>query len=650
MLLPSAPLNAVLKALATALMPDPDIGVDEWSDQYQIIPKDSGAAEAGKYRTERTPHARTVMQCLSSSHPCKKVVIMGASQMLKTQVGLNWLMATIHTAPSNFLWVAPSESLVKRASARIETNIEAVPEIRERVAKKRSRDSSNTINRKEYPGGSLNIVTSGSAKNLAEISVRYVFFDECDRTLEDVGGEGDAVALALARQTTFERTRKAYLPSSPLIKGESIIERLYLAGTQRHALADCPHCHTAQPLAWDNVIELPDGDAGYTCQGCGAVLTEQDKPAMFARGAWSDGVQPLDGETESFTINALFLPLGWMPWRALLGQFKSAKKADELGDDSQLKTFMNTRLALPYEQKKEYNDADTIRARAEPYRVGTIPHGPVILTAGVDTQLDRLEVLVIGWGRGLEAWVIDYQIIHGNPAEDDVWRALDAALSVAYQTPSGGVLVPKITFVDSGGAHTQSVYDHILPMRKARCIKGSSYLGDNILHKKTRVDVSWRGETVKGGVELWILGTHTAKDYLSARLKIESGEGQIHFPADLPDHFYTQLTAEYRTGGRWICPKGQRNEAWDMLVYAMSATHYLGLHRLPPDGWTKLEAQLQVNQSGLFAPAPPPAPALPTPASETKPETPQTPVDTNKVAKPAPRMRVVCNNGNNRWT
>jgi hypothetical protein len=88
-----------------------------------------------------------------------------------------------------------------------------------------------------------------------------------------------------------------------------------------------------------------------------------------------------------------------------------------------------------------------------------------------------------------------------------------------------------------------------------------------------------------------------------------------------------------------------------MLVYAMSATHYLGLHRLPTDGWAKLEAQLQVNQSGLFAPAPPTAPALPTPTPtpETKPETPQTPVDTNKVAKPAPRMRVVCNNGNNRW-
>ena len=114
MLIPSAKISTILQALATALMPDPDIGVDEWSDQYQVIPKDSGAAEAGKYRTERTPHARTVMQCLSSSHPCKKVVVMGASQMLKTQVGLNWLMSTIHSAPSNFLWVSPSESLVKR--------------------------------------------------------------------------------------------------------------------------------------------------------------------------------------------------------------------------------------------------------------------------------------------------------------------------------------------------------------------------------------------------------------------------------------------------------------------------------------------------------------------------------------------------------
>ena len=58
-----------LTALADSLDPDPDLPVDVWADTYQVIPKDSGANEYGKFRTSRTPHARAVMQALSDHHP-----------------------------------------------------------------------------------------------------------------------------------------------------------------------------------------------------------------------------------------------------------------------------------------------------------------------------------------------------------------------------------------------------------------------------------------------------------------------------------------------------------------------------------------------------------------------------------------------------
>ena len=50
-----------LTTLAASLDPDPDLPVDVWADTYQVIPKDSGANEYGKFRTSRTPHARMVM-------------------------------------------------------------------------------------------------------------------------------------------------------------------------------------------------------------------------------------------------------------------------------------------------------------------------------------------------------------------------------------------------------------------------------------------------------------------------------------------------------------------------------------------------------------------------------------------------------------
>ena len=70
-----------------------------------------GAAEHGKYHTSRTPYAREVMRCLSPAHPCRRVVVMGASQMLKTQVALNWMGALIHMAPGNIMALEDKDSL-----------------------------------------------------------------------------------------------------------------------------------------------------------------------------------------------------------------------------------------------------------------------------------------------------------------------------------------------------------------------------------------------------------------------------------------------------------------------------------------------------------------------------------------------------------
>lgn len=143
------------------LRPDPDVWIDQWADDYMRIPRDTGAAEPGKYRTARTPYAREPMRCLSPAHPCKRVVTMVASQLMKTQIALNWIGGLIHMAPSNILTLLPSLGLAKRVSSRISKTIKATPVLRERVASSRSRDSRNTMDTKEFEGGSLYVTTAG---------------------------------------------------------------------------------------------------------------------------------------------------------------------------------------------------------------------------------------------------------------------------------------------------------------------------------------------------------------------------------------------------------------------------------------------------------------------------------------------------------
>lgn len=608
--------NVIADSVARGFMPDPDMTVDAWADRYMIIPKDSGANEHGKYRTSRTPHARDVMRALSDNHPCKRVALKGASQMLKTQVGLNWFGASVHQSPANFLWIMPTGNLAKRTSARVAKTIAAVPELAERVASPRSRDSVNTMNTKEYIGGALTIVSSGAAANLSELPARRVFYDEIDRAEANINGEGASWKLAEARQTTFEGNKKSYYPCSPTIEGESTIDELYLMGTQQEAMADCVHCGHEQTLVFERLQRSADGQTAlYPCIECGACMVESDKPRMFARGAWTTGV-PGDGETISFTISAMFLPYGWFSWLGLLKEYEAAKEKLAQGNDELMITFYNTRLARSWARAKEQTKASELQERAEPYRLGTVPKGGLILTAAVDTQPDRLEFKTVAWGAGMQCWVVDYQILIGAPAELGVWEKLDQLLKSRYRHAGGQMLPISAAFIDSGGHNTQDVYNFTSTrqLNHIFAIKGESRPNKPVLPAKpSLVDIDWQGRKQEKGAKLWLIGTDTAKDYLTNCYKLAPGPGAIHFSKDLSLDYFEQLTVEYRTStykrGRkvttWQKPNGARNEAGDLMVYNLAVAHYLGLHRKTEGQWDYIRDVVDPATGDLFRPPAP---------------------------------------------
>lgn len=603
---------AVMDAIAKGLAPDPNMPFDQWADEHMVIPADSGANEYGKYRSSRTPHARQVMRVLSPSHKCKRVVVKGASQMLKTQVALNMLGATIHQAPSNFLWIVPTGTLVKRSSIRIDKTVRAVPVLESRVASKRSRDAANNLTTKEYPGGTLHILTAGAAANLSEVSARYIVYDEIDRSEGNVGNEGAPGALAEARQTTFEQNRKIYYPSSPTIEGESPIDTLYKTGTQREAAAECIHCGYVQVLEFERLIKSEDGlQVMYPCESCGGLHFESDKTRMFANGIWTDGVQG-DGETESFTISQMYLPYGWLPWLALMRLYEKAKRQMDQGDENEMIVFYNTRLARCWARQKEQAKYDELMARAEEYPLGTVPANALVLTAAIDTQNDRLEFKVVGWGEGMESWVVDYQIILGSPADQATWQRADELLRGRYRHEHGQMMVIAGAFIDSGGTATQEVYNFTGPRQKRNvyAIKGASRPHRPIVSSKpTLVGVNNRGQIEKHGAKMWFIGTDTAKDYLAARWKKTSGPGAVHFSKELTEDYYKQLTAEYRTTvykrGRpvsvWEKKQADRNEAGDLMVYNLACAQFLGLHKRNEHQWQLLRDRVKPSTEDLFS-------------------------------------------------
>lgn len=602
-------------AYMRGLRPDPELWIDEWADEYMRIPRESGAAEPGPYRTDRTPYAREPMRCLSPAHPCRRVVTMVASQLMKTQIALNWIGGVIHMAPSNFLMLLPTLGLAKRVSARVAHTIDATPVLKERVAKARSRDARNTMDTKEFEGGTLYATTAGSAANLAELAARYVYGDEVDRWDVDVDNEGDPIELAETRMSTFGRNAKAYFSSSPTIKGASRIDDLFTESDQRHYYVPCPHCHEMQVLEWENLKYTEDySRVQYLCCNpeCGGLIDEHHKGEMLAKGEWRAHAEG-DGETVGFYLNALYAPLGWVSWLGLAKQHDKAKKAQDKGDLEPMQVFYNTRLARLWDSAQEITKASELQARAEDYRLGTAPAGVLIITAAVDTQHNRLELLVIGYGEGLERWVIDHQVIMGDPSDERTWLALDEKLKARYRHTSGVELAICATAVDSGGHHTDEVYQfcRLRRWRNVFAVKGASKPGRPVIAQRpSRVDVTWKGATEKHGAELWMVGTDTAKDWIYNRYALNDGPGALHFSSDLPTDFYQQAVAErkiarYVKGHKrieWVKGKADRNEALDLLVYNLGMAHYLGLHRYKEAEWSKLRAA--VSQGSLFADRP----------------------------------------------
>lgn len=559
-----------LDAFRRGLKLDPDITISEWADEYRMLSSEGGA-EPGKWRTDRTPYMREIMDCLSPSHNCKRVAFMKGAQIGATEGINNWIGYVIHMAPGPFLMVQPTQDLAKKVSKqRIATAINETEVLRERISAPRERDSGNTLMAKEFTGGVLMLTGANSASGLRSMPIRYLALDEVDAYPADVDGEGDPIKIAEKRTATFSR-RKIFITSTPTIKNLSRIEREFDKSDQRWFNLPCPHCDKYQPLKWGGIhfehkkYKL-EGDVCFVCSGCGAAIEERYKTQMLSRGKWVAS-NPA-GKFPGFHLSALYSPLGWTSWRDIVEDFLEFKRSKNVNLQ---KAWTNTVLGETWEETGKEVDYTGLFNRRETFPEGFINKNITLITAGVDTQDDRIEITVVGWARDEESYVLDYTTLYGDLSKPDIWNNLDIELLKVYRHEMGAMRI-SCAAIDTGGHYTSQVYEFAKPResRKVYAVKGSSVAGLPISGKPSRQ---------KSGVYLFSLGVDTAKDLLFNRLGIsEHGPGYIHFPATLSEEYFQQLTAEKAVtkfskgfGKReWIKTR-PRNEALDMFVYAIAA-------------------------------------------------------------------------------
>ena len=148
-------MDEVIETWQAGQLPDAKLTISEWADEYRTLSA-KAAAEAGRWRTARTPYLQAIMDALSSHSPIQRVVFMKGAQVGGTEAGNNWIGYVIHLSPAPMMAVSPTTELAKRNSKqRIDPLIEDCAALKARVKPARSRDSGNTVLSKEFPSGVL---------------------------------------------------------------------------------------------------------------------------------------------------------------------------------------------------------------------------------------------------------------------------------------------------------------------------------------------------------------------------------------------------------------------------------------------------------------------------------------------------------------
>lgn len=589
-------LQFVQDAWADGWQIQPVMLLSEWADEKRILPR-AASSEPGRWRTDRTPYLREIMDCLSESSPVREVNLRKGTQSGGTEVGINWAAYVVDYCPGPMMVVQPTVEVGSRWSKqRFAPIVELMPCLREKIAPSRSRDSGNTTLLKEFPGGMLIISGANSSASLRSMPVRFLFLDELDEYPIDLNDQGSAQEQAERRTSSFAR-RKIFRVSTPTVKDASAIDREFLRGDQRFYHVPCPHCSLMQPLVIDNLLD----DGTFVCRttdgaGCGCVIEEHQKTAMLAAGQWV-ATHP-EREVRSYHIWSAYAPLGLGYSWAEICEMRAAARADS----ALMVTFTNTILGESYEGLSQRVEADDLSKRAGAWMRRTIPKGCLMLTAGVDVQANRFAVLICGWGRNETCWIIDYVELPADPTKPEDWEMLDEFLHRGIENSSGVPMRPEHVAIDSGN-WSHDVYRYVRP-RQSRgvfAIKGASQSGKPIIGRASKVEVNHRGKTSRLGVQLWLVGTDTAKQALIQRLlgdaELPTESQRILFPKDIGQDFFDQVTGErYDTDARrWIRIPGRRNEALDCLVYAYAAAIRppLRIHTLREIDWSSREAKLE---------------------------------------------------------
>jgi phage terminase large subunit GpA-like protein len=577
----------LIPSWARGFTPPPLLTVSAWADAKRFLPTRSNA-QGARWNTDRVPYLRGVMDAVLEPG-VKKIVFMKAAQIGGSEAVNNIIGYFIEHDPCPMMLVQPTEDVAEKYSKeRLADMILGSEALQASVD-----DTESTLTMKMFVNGFLVLGGANTPNTFARWSVRLAMGDDIDRWPPIVGEDGDPIALLGARTTMYD-DGIVMLVSTPTVMGGRI-DSAFGRSDQRRFFVACPNCDRRDYIVWKNPnhfhvrwderdatsarLECPDRDHG----GCGEHLDEAERRRMVAAGQWRATATALDPGTIGFHAPAMVTTLGNASLETWVGEWLSAQG---LGKES-LRVFINTRLAEGWEEKGAQVDSHALMKRREPYGAGVeIPGHAVAVTAGVDVQENRFEVHVFAWGLAEERWLIDVNVVPGNPRNPETKSQLLHALSRKYTHALGPLLPIHAVCIDTGFL-ADEIYDFVLAHQARRIFATKGFAG------RAGGPIVGNPSEVRSGksprpVRLYPINVDDAKrNVMDSIVESSHGPGCCHFPDHLDavgEEYFAQLCAERRedrhnrygvkTHFVWVQDR-DRNEALDGAVMALAAYRLL---------------------------------------------------------------------------
>jgi phage terminase large subunit GpA-like protein len=576
--------DALRGVVRAGLAPPPRLSLSEWADRYAYLSPETSSSP-GKFRAFE--YQNGIMNAVTDP-AVTTITVMKSARVGYTKILDNILGFFIHQDPSPVLMVFPRvEDGEDYSRTEIVPMLRDTPVLAEITGQITAKDPQQRIAKRVFRNGaSVSFVGANSPAGFRRVAARIVGLDEVDGyAVAGAGDEGDQVSLAVKRSETFWN-RKIILGSTPTVKGVSRIEKSFNESDQRRYHVPCPHCGDRQVLKWANMKWDKDQNGAHMPQTAhfvcvnGCIIEESSKAWMIENGEWI-AEKPFNGHA-GFHIWSAYSLFPNACWANIVAEFLRVKS-----DPIQLQTFANTVWGESWEATSDSVDGNSLITRGEAYGNESLPDDIRFLVSGTDTQADRFETTILGFGAADEVWVVEHAIHYGDPATRDLWAEYDHFLLRPYRTVSGRELRIRAACVDAGGKWAQQVTD-FCQSRASRHVYAIAGLAT-----AAAATPLWpnRPSKTASGQRIWMLNVHRGKELTYSRLRLaKPGPGYVHFPASeaFDAQYFNQLTAEriltkFRRGipyRVWDLPSGRRNEALDCFVYATAARHSIRHLRL----------------------------------------------------------------------